>query len=302
MSASAVNPLSRICFSLLLLIVATPCASRQLSVMQQAGLNVRFEPQLQGVAEEVVEIYPHLRDELRQVFGWEMVFRTTVFLIGDRQRFHKLSGNRAIVAYARPGDNVIVIDCSRLHIRPHRLESVLKHEMIHLLLHHHIRSDSLPRWLDEGVAQWLSGGLAELLAAPPPTLLEEALLSGELIPLRELTEEFPSDRMRLLLAYEQSRSFTAHIAAKYGDRKILELLSRLKSGTEVHEAFAATLNSPLQVVEQQWVEQLKSRSGWYSYLAVHIYDYLFLAAALLTVIGFVRFVARKRAYRDEEEE
>jgi len=296
------KPASTICVFLLLLTTTVSAADQQLYLIQQSGLAIRFEPQLQAVAREVAEVYPRINDELQQVFGWETTFRPTVFLIGDRQRFQNWAENPSIVAYARPGDNVIVIDCSRLHIRPHRLESVLKHEMIHLLLHRHIRGDLLPRWLDEGVAQWFSGGLAELLTAPHPSLLEEALLSGEFIPLDQLDDEFPRSRMDLLLAYEESRSFAAHIAAGYGEQKIIQLLNRLKDGTDLREAFEATLNMELHILEQKWIEQLQSRYTWYSYLAVHLYEFLFLAAALLTVIGFVRFVLKKRAYRDEEEE
>jgi hypothetical protein len=287
---------------LLLLTASIPAAAQEFHLFQEPGLAIQFEPQLQPIAEEVAEIYPRLHHQLQQRFGWEMSFRPTVFLIGNRQRFQRWATNPSIIAYARTGDNVVVIDCSRLHIRPHRLESVLKHEMIHLLLHRHIRSDLLPRWLDEGVAQWLSGGLAEMLAAPPPTLLEEALLSGEFIPLADLHDEFPRDRMALLLAYEESRSFTAHIAADYGAQNIFHILNRMKNGYDIREAIAESLKTDLHRVEQRWIEQLRSRSSWYSYLAVHLYEYLFLVAALLTVIGFVRFLLKKRAYRDEAEQ
>ena len=290
------------CIFLLMLIYACPAAAQEFYLLQGPGVSIRFEPSLQPVARETAQLYPRIHEELQRTFGWEMSFRPTVFLVGSRQRFQHLTDNPSIVAYARPGDNVVVIDCSRLHIRPHRLESVLKHEMIHLLLHRHIRSDQLPRWLDEGVAQWLSGGLAELLAAPHPSLLEEALLSGDFIPLDDLQAEFPGNRMALLLAYEESRSFVAHIAAEYGNQKIFELLNRLKNGHGLQEAFVASLQTELRVEEQVWIEQLRSRSTWYTYLAGHLYEYLFVFAALLTVIGFIRFVLKKRAYRDEEEE
>lgn len=292
---------SPIWICLLLLTASAGAAAQEFHLLQEPGLVVRYEPQLQSIAEEVAEIYPQLHDELQSSFGWEMTFRPTVFLFGNRQRFQRWAGNPSIIAYARPADDVVVIDCSRLHIRPHRLESVLEHEMIHLLLHRHIRSDLLPRWLDEGVAQWRSGGLAEMLVSPPPSLLERALLSGDFIPLADLHDRFPRERTALLLAYEESRSFTAHIAAEYGDRKIFQILHRLKMGYDVRQAFGASLETELHAVEGQWIDHLRSRSSWFSYLAVHLYEYLFLGAALLTVIGFVRFLLKKRAYRDEEE-
>lgn len=276
-------------------------ADQEMYILQSPGVSIRFEPQLLPTAREVAALYPPLQDELQQVFGWQMTGRPTVFLIGDRQRFQHLAGNPAVIAYARPADQVVVIDGSRLHLRPHRLESVVKHEMIHLLLHQHIRSDLLPRWLDEGVAQWLSGSLSELLVAPSPSLIEEALLSGSFIPLSDLYRHFPRDRKALLLAYEQSRSFTAFIAADYGDQKVFQILDRLKNGSTVEQAIAASLGRELADLEQQWIDELRGRFSWYSYLAVHLYEYLFVAAAVLTVIGFIRFWVKKRSYWDEEE-
>lgn len=293
-------PLAVVVF-LSVIVAALPAAARQYDLLQGPDVAIRFEPQLQSVAEEVATHYPRLRRDLQQIFGWETPLRPTVFLIGDRQRFARLAASPSLVAYARPGDNVVVIDCSRLHIRPHRLESVLRHEMIHLLLHRHIPSGFLPRWLDEGVAQWLSGGLAELLTAPHPSLLEDALLGGDFIPLAALNDAFALEGKSLMLAYEESRSFVAFVASEYGDEVIFQILNRLKNGSRLQEAFAASLALELREVEGQWLDRLRSRSTWLSYLAVHLYEYLFLAAALLTVIGFIRFVIKKRAYRDEEE-
>ena len=194
----------------------------------------------------------------------------------------------------------MVIDCSRLHIRPHRLDRILKHEMVHLMLHRHIRRTHLPRWLDEGVAQWLSEGVAELLEAPQRSIFEEASLSGNHIPLRDLNHRFPVDKKNLMLAYAESRSVIDFISDRYGDHSIFEILHHLQKGKEIHTAFAETLNTSPEEIEDQWIRLAQRPATWFIFLAGHIYEFLFVAGALLTVIGFIRFLIKKHHYRDED--
>ena len=284
------------------LLTPQPLLAIQLEFIQGSELMVRFETTLKGIAEDVFDLYPRIKSNLEKTFGWEMPFRPTVFLIQDKEYFQRLTGNKLIVAFAAPAENLIVIDCSRLHIRPHRLDQILKHEMVHLILHHHIRSVHLPRWLDEGVAQWLSEGVAELLEAPQRSFFEEALLSGKYIPLRDLKYSFPIDKKNLMLAYEESRSFVAFISDRYGDNRIFEILEHLQKGNEIHTAFYTSLDASPEEIEDRWIMQQRRQTTWFIFLAGHIYEFLFLAGALLTVIGFIRFLIKKRNYRDEDDE
>ncbi len=284
------------------LLTPQPLLAIQLEFLSIPELMVRFEPSLKGIAKDVVHIYPRIKSNLEKTFGWEMPFRPTVYLVQDKEYFQRLTGNKLIVAFAAPAENLIVIDCSRLHIRPHRLDQILKHEMVHLILHHHIRSVHLPRWLDEGVAQWLSEGVAELLEAPQGSFFQEALLSGRYISLRDLEYSFPTDKKDLILAYEESRSFVDFISDKYGDDSIFEILKHLQKGNEIHIAFTKSLNALPEEVEDRWIRQQRRQTTWFIFLAGHIYEFLFLAGALLTVVGFIRFLIKKRNYRDEDDD
>jgi hypothetical protein len=279
-----------------------PIGAIQLKYFSHPELAVRFEPSLKIIAEDVLDIYPRITSDLKKTFGWEMPFRPTLVLIQNREYFHKLTQNKLIIAFAAPAENLVVIDCSRLHIRPHRLDHILKHEMIHLILHHHIKGVHLPRWLDEGVAQWLSEGVGELLEAPQRSFLEEALLSGKYIPLKNLEYRFPADKNNLMLAYEESHSFVTFISERYGDEKVFEILEYMQRGNDVYAAFYASIDSSPQEIEDRWINEQRRQATWVIFFASHIYEFLFLAAALLTVIGFVRFLIKKRNYSDEDDD
>lgn len=279
-----------------------PLGAIQLENFPDTELTIRFEPSLKGVAQDVLDMYPRVRSNLKKTLGWEMPFKPTVFLIQDNEYFQQLTNNKFIVAFAAPAENLIVINCSRLYIRPHRVDHILKHEMIHLILHHHIKGVHLPRWLDEGVAQWLSEGVGELLEAPQRSFLEEAMLSGKYIPLNNLQYRFPADKNSLMLAYEESRSFVTFISQRYGDKKVLDILRYMQKGNDVHTAFYASIDALPEEIENKWISEQRRQSTWFVFLAGHIYEFLFLAGALLTVIGFIRFLIKKRNYRDEDDD
>ena len=287
-------------FIALLLAAGTPGAETvDFRMMAGSELTLQFEQGLEGPARAIQDRYPRLRDELETFFGWEIDFRPTAVLIKSPALFRRLSASTLIVAYAVPRDNLIVMDFSRPNMHRRHGDNVFKHEMVHLLLHRHIQRTDIPRWFEEGVAQWASEGVAELLVSSGPAILEQAWVSGKTIPFRDLSASFPRERRNLALAYAQSRSLMTYIAEEYGAAKILEILNRMKAGEQFANAWQTSLDADPAVVQQRWLESGQTATVWWTYLARHIYEILFFTAALLTVIGFVRFLIRKRAYRDE---
>jgi hypothetical protein len=288
-----------ICIGLLLAAPGLRAERIDLRVSAGADLTLQFEEGLQGAAEAVRGRYPQLKKDLETRFGWEMDFAPTVVLIKTPALFQRLSGSSLIVAFAAPRDNLIVMDYSQPSLHRRFGGNVLKHELVHLLLHHHIRSADIPRWFEEGVAQWSSEGVAELLVSSGPVILEKAMVSGKIIPFSRLRTHFPRQRQALALAYAQSRSLVDYLADEYGADKILEILNRMKAGTEFEKAVQTSLGEDLSAVQQSWLASGQSASVWWGFLARHVYEILFFGAALMTVVGFVRFLIRKRAYRDE---
>ena len=86
-----------------------------------------------------------------------------------------------------PERNLIVIDYSKMNRIPFDLEDTFKHELSHILLHQEIDASSLPKWLDEGVAQWASGGIADILRTGEKDLLQQAVLSHRMLALKDIS-------------------------------------------------------------------------------------------------------------------
>ena len=218
--------------------------------LQTDALTLVFDEPLRSVAEQVADSYPGLRQDLEKIFRWSLDFRPTVVLIKDSQQFQHIAGTDLIVAFAAPQRNQVVIDFSKMSTTPFNLETTLKHELCHLLLHRYIGREKLPKWLDEGVSQWASDGVAEVIMDYKRAILPQAISSGRYFKMRSLSESFPKDRGSLQLAYAQSKSFVDYISREFGKTSLLNLLDSLKNGLSIEAAVAESLSIPFDELEK----------------------------------------------------
>ncbi len=283
---------------LIALLLPLPLYAENISAIQSNEVIVLFEEPLHNTANAVLKIYPIVKTELENTLGWKLNFRPEIHLIRDRQDFRKIIGSNLTVAFAVPQKYLIVIDNSRMHTKPFTLETTLKHELCHLLLNHYIKEENLPRWLNEGVCQWTSGGIAEIITDRKN--LTKAYLSKRMISINSL-QKFPHDEKSMLLAYEESKSLIEYIVDEFGRQKLLDILDYLREGLSPDEAVRKSLSISIYELEAKWHTYLKRRITWLTYLSNNIHTILFLFAALITVAGFIRVLRRKRAYRDEED-
>ena len=272
-------------------------------VLQNDNIIVVYDPSLKTVAVEVLQIYPVLKQELEEIFRWRLDVKPQVVLVKSNRTFQKIAGNAFIVAFAVPDRNLIVIDYSKMKTRPFNLRITFKHELCHLLLHRHISDSNLARWLDEGVCQLVSDGIGEILLDKSWSGLDAAIMAGRTLRLSRLTKTFPGDKASLMLAYEQSKSVVAYIDRQYGSNAILNILEDLKNGETLETASIQSLSLSIYELEKEWLSHMESTPRWLVYLANNLYGILFFLAAVLTILGFIRYTRRrKKIYEEWEEE
>jgi hypothetical protein len=289
-----------LCLLLYFFLPVKPFHASQPSTLRSKEVIILFEDTLRGAAEEAMLIYPGVKKELEKDLPWRIHFTPTVIL-KDHHSFQKSAGGNLIVAYALSGRNLIVIDYSKMRAEPYSLKATMKHELCHLLLHHHIPRERLPRWLDEGIAQWVSGGMTEVVINRKRSALEGAVLSGRYIKLRSLTKHFPREEEFLMLAYEQSKSLVEYMIRRYGLSGIFDLMNRLAAGEDIDGAILDSFSISLGELERAWYEDLRKRITWLTYLINHLYEIIFFIAALLMIIGFIRRLLKKKEHPPEDE-
>ena len=281
------------------LILIKPLHAKEPHMLEREWVTVLYEEPLRIGAEEVANIYPKIKRDLEKILEWKVDFRATVLLIKKSEAFQRMAGNEWVVAFAVPDENLMVIDYSKVNTDPFTIGVTLKHELCHLLLHHQVDDGKLPKWLNEGLAQWVSQGIAEIILTQKKSILNETVLRGQYVRIRTLTNRFPRERRSLQLAYEASNSFVEYIIRKHGINGIEKVVQNLKSGDTQENAILAGLSVSLDDLEKGWHDTLRKRVTWFRYVVNHMYEILFFLAALIMIYGFIRVFMKKRAYNDD---
>ena len=276
--------------------------AEDLQILHARSFKVLFDASLESAAKQVAELYPEVKNDLESIFGWKLELTPCIVLKKNREHFIRMTGDTLVVAFAVPSRDLIVIDYSRMVTHPFSLGTTLKHELCHLLLHSHIKEEILPQWLDEGLCQWASGGIGEIMMDPKRSRLNRAAFSNKFIHFQDLKQGFPYDENGRLLAYEESKSFVEYLVRKYKNNGILNILNRMKQGHTAGDAIFEVLSIPLETLESEWMGSLKKKMSWFTYLSYYLYEILFTLMALITIVAFIRLSLRKRNYIDDEDE
>ena len=291
-------------FNILVLIFILTASSGAAGMEEYHGpeITVRYDAPLKDAAVRIASGYKKTRTDIEAKLGWRLRSDPVVVLMHSNAAFQEIAGNKLVTAFAVAGRNLIVIDYTRMDRVPFDLEDTFKHELTHILIHQRIGDPYLPKWLDEGVAQWASGGIADIMRTGDKDLLQQAVLSHRVLSLDAITSNFPASPNGLILAYEESKSFTEFIVKHYGEAQLRLLLQGLEKQGTIEQAVYDNYGVSLDMLEQTWKKELITENSWITYMADHMYWLLFFLAALITIAGYCAVKRRLRNYRDEEDE
>jgi hypothetical protein len=287
--------------ALALLFLNWPSPAGGAVLVESDGIEVQGASSLAGEAESLLRIFPEIRADLHRATGWELRSRPRVVLTSDARLFERMTGSRFISAFAVPSDGVVAMLVGGARSNPALMRGILTHELCHLLLHENIEDGRLPRWLDEGVCQWVSGSLGEILSGASVNRIDLDV-AGRAIPLAELAVDLPGDDREMVLAYAVSRGFVEYLVDRFGVDGLQRLLGRLKEGDGLEEAMTLSLGSSLADLEAGWLQTLRSGGAWLSWASRHFYDLLFFTMAFLTILAAVRLMVRRKSRLAEMEE
>jgi hypothetical protein len=91
-----------------------------------------------------------------------------------------------------------------------------------------------------------------------------------------------------------------YIDRQHGKAAILDLLGHLRNDESMEAAVIKSLGITIEELENDWLAHLESTPRWLVYLADNLYGILFFLAALLTILGFVKRMMRRKMWENEE--
>jgi hypothetical protein len=229
-----------------------------------------------------------------------------VFIAPDSIAFDSLAGGRVPdwgAAVAVPGRNRMVMprEAGR-RTRGWTEARVLQHEWAHLGLHQYLSGLRVPRWFDEGYAEWASGGWSPAEG----WRLRVAFAFGRAPPLDSLVLDWPRDRASAELAYLLSATAVEYLLRASGERGLRLFLDAWREGESFSVAFRSVYGVTPDQFEEDWKKYVRRRYGWLFVFSHSTVFWLTLTLALLVLVRIRRgrdreALARLRAMEPPDE-
>jgi hypothetical protein len=128
--------------------------------------------------------------------------------------------------------------------------TVVPHELTHIIFADLTDNPyhSPPRWVNEGLAVYLSEGYG----SDNRSLVSQAVSDGTLVPLAALAGYFALDQTRIYLSYAESVSAIDFMVRKYGQAGVRKLLDAYAAGSSDDEAFTAAFGIDMAAFDKAW--------------------------------------------------
>lgn len=182
------------------------------------------------------------------------------FIYADQGPFYDALGpgtRENVGGQANSDIRTLFADIAPSSINDPWVENVVPHELIHLVFDTAVDNPYHfpPRWLNEGLAVYLSVGYGP----GDRSDVENAASSGDLIPLDGLTSQFPTGS-GFGLAYAESVSAIDYLVRKNGQAALVSLVRSYADGKTDDEAFKGAIGMDTAAFNDAWLADLGAKA------------------------------------------
>ncbi len=274
------------------------------------GHRIRWDEGLDAMGTQAARILPRVRGEVEAALGFPFPGgpAEVVFVRGhDRIREETGAGIPAWAAGVCQGHrSLIVIRADKVDQDPlNPMEATLRHEWVHLAWSRRagLRARTLPRWVEEGLAEEIGGGVSVEAGAQ----LDFAASFGWLLDFEDISRAWPREADKASLAYKQGRSFVRYLHRELGAGIFRELLADLADGKGIdpnrkpEEQFDQVVyqrtGSPLGYWTALWATDVEEQAAPWFHLLLR--DFTWTIFILIAFIGLFAFTFMHRARQRE---
>lgn len=167
---------------------------------------------------------------------------------------------------------------------------VLRHEWAHLALAHEMGRLRIPRWFNEGYAEWAAGGWLDSGGLK----LSLALAFGGAPPLDSISLGWPRERVPAEVAYLLSASVIQYLVESSGVDGLEAFIAAWKESGSFADGMREVYGASPDQLEVSWRKWVRKRYGWLMVLSHSTVFWLVLAGALAAM-----FFVRRRHRREQ---
>jgi len=222
--------------------------------------RLRYEPGLEKAAHKLADRLPGWWSDIEEALGRDLDDTMTIHLVNHAGMVARATGMPVWVsgvAHSASGEIAIAMhnpDGSRSD-----LNTLLRHELVHVALHRATNGAQLPRWFHEGVAESLANEVSLMRAEA----LAGAVFGSGVPGLDRLEAEFHGDGRQASVAYAAARDFATWLRYHDPDEAhFRQLISQLYNGREFVQSFEDAYGVTLVELDQGWRSGLMGRFIW----------------------------------------
>ncbi len=196
----------------------------------------------------------------RELFGGGEIGLVDLFVYADEEAFYAALGpgtRENVGGQANDETRTMYALIEPAQVGSPWVRIVVAHELTHLVFAEVTRNpwSAPPRWLNEGIAVWLTEGYT----SEDRARVESAARAGTLIPLSGLAGYFPTTPSRFSLAYATSASAIDHLVARWGREGLAAVVRAYGAGLGDDAAFRSGLGIGIAEFEAGWLAAIGGR-------------------------------------------
>jgi hypothetical protein len=261
------------------------------------GIRIAADVPLDAVyADSVIRVTD---TRLETMMGLQAPAAMDVFIVTTQQAFDSLAGNAIPdwgAGVAIPFKHRIVIKSPRILPGDKSLGELVAHEYAHMVLASAVGYREVPRWLDEGLAMYMS---AEWSWDDNLAMARAVIFGGE-IPLSDIEHLNRFTAAKAQVAYAESFLAFKYFLDTYGRSSLRILLFGIASGKSFNDAMVAAIGANYGAFEQEFAGYLHGR---YNIVSLLFDSNLFwILLAVIVIVGFLIVRLRRRRRIEELDE
>jgi hypothetical protein len=255
----------------------------------------------QSLVENADEILLYARQQVIKLLKDSLDYKPSVYLLDNLNDFNNLIAGKFPdwgAAAAIPEKRIIVVKSPEKFNVNKDLKELLVHEYVHLITAHKAGYREVPRWLDEGLAMYISmeWSWSDNLA------MSKAAVFGNLILISEIDKVNRFNENKAQVAYATSYLAVEYLVDAYGSNAVNNLLRYIFEGKSIDSALNSAIGSNIDEFQSDLDGEFDRRFNIASLFMDTLFFWLFLA--FIVVVGFfINYRRRQKYFKkwDEEE-
>ncbi len=240
------------------------------------------------------------RKKMIELLQDSLSYKPSVYLLGNLSQFNSLIDGKFPdwgIGVALPHKKMIVIKSPDKFNLNKSLEQLLAHEYAHLAVSHKAFIANPPRWLNEGVAMYVSmeWSWSDNIA------MGQAAVFGQLIRLEEIEKVNRFNESKAQVAYAESYMAVRFLLKYYGKNAVSIFLQQINKNRSIEEAIYVTTGATMAEFEADFEKSLHKQFNFASLFMDTIFFWIALAGVVVYAF-FMQYKKRREYYKKWEEE